>query len=83
MVDIIDAGGHPALEMYTSGQGENILYLWTLDRQFLQNLQKQTTGTVFTNLSSSLTNPGGEEELLLPLRQLILKHIFSTYPPKG
>ena len=63
--------------------GENILYLWRLDRQFLQNLQKQTTGTVFTNFSSSLTIPGGEEELLLPLRQLILKHIISTYPPKG
>ena len=62
--------------------GENILYLWRLDRQFLQNLQKQTTGTVFTNFSSSLTIPGGEEELLLPLRQLVLKHIISTYPPK-
>ena len=35
----------------------------------------QTTGTVFTKFISSLTNPGGEEELLLPLRQLLLKHI--------
>ena len=51
--------------------------------QFLQNLQKQTTGTVFTNFLSSLTNTGSEEELLLPLRQLLLKHIISTYPPKG
>ena len=57
--------------------GEIILYHWTLGRQFLQNLQKQTTGTVFTNFSSSLTNPGGEEELLLPLRQLLLKHYFN------
>ena len=63
--------------------GEIILsYLWTLDRQFLKNLQKRKTGTVFTNFSSSLTIPGGEEELLLPLRQLVLKHIISTYPPK-
>ena len=50
--------------------------------RFLQNLQQQKTGTVFTNLLSSLTNPGSEEELLLPLRQLLLKHIISTYPPK-
>ena len=80
MVDIIDLGGHPALEIFTSGQingdsfeivGEIILsYLWTLDRQFLKNLQKRKTGTVFTNFSSSLTNPSGEEELLLPLQQL-------------
>ena len=50
--------------------------------RFLQNLQQQKTGMVFTNLLSSLTNPGSEEELLLPLRQLLLKHIISTYPPK-
>ena len=75
------------LEIFTSGQmitgdsfvivGEIILYHWTLGRQFLQNLQKQTTGTVFTNFSSSLTNPSGEEERLLPLRQLLLKHYFN------
>ena len=54
--------------------GEKSLYPRT-GRLVSPEPANQTTGTVFTKFISSLTNPGGEEELLLPLRQLLLKHI--------
>ena len=54
--------------------GEKSLYPRT-GRLVSPEPAKQTTGTVFTKYISSLTNPGSEEELHLPLRQLLLKHI--------